>query len=164
MDKEYGIVKAHVETIRAYTNDQNLVDNVHTKARRGRAPALNMVITETGAGSAVAKILTSLKDKLTANAIRVPIPNGSLAILVVELNMKTAIPNVHQLFMKFSLQPAKHKQIDLSFDEDLVSSDILGNPAAGIIDAPASSMSQDGGTLTLYVWYDNQYGYAMQML
>jgi len=164
LEKEYGILKVHIETIHAYTNDQNLVDNMHEKARRGRAAALNMVITETGAGSAIAKIIPQLKDKITANAIRVPIPNGSLAILVVELDKKIAIPDVQQLFMGFSLKPAKHKQIGLCFDEDLVSSDILGNPATGIIDASATSLSADGRTLTLYVWYDNEYGYTMQVL
>src|SRR5690606_5482819 len=75
-----GVRKGHLETIHAYTNDQNLVDNMHSKYRRGRAAALNMVITETGAGSAVARALPSLKGKLTSNAIRVPVPNGSLAI------------------------------------------------------------------------------------
>ncbi|MCA5006283.1 glyceraldehyde-3-phosphate dehydrogenase [Sphingobacterium bovistauri] len=164
LDKQYGIAKAHIETIHAYTNDQNLVDNMHAKARRGRAAALNMVITETGAGAAVAKIIPKLKDKITANAIRVPIANGSLAILVVELYKKTSMTAIHQLIMSFALKPAKHKQIDLSFDEDLVSSDVVGNPAAGIIDATATSLSADGHTLTLYVWYDNEYGYSMQVL
>ena len=164
LENQYGIIKAHIETIHAYTNDQNLVDNMHEKDRRGRAAALNMVITETGAGEAVAKIIPKLKYNITANAIRVPIPNGSLAILVVELNKKTSIPNVHQLFMTFAFKPTKHKQIDLSFDEDLVSSDILGNPSTGIIDAHATSISADGHTLTLYVWYDNEFGYAMQVL
>lgn len=164
LDNQYDVVKAHIESIHAYTNDQNLVDNIHPKARRGRAAALNMVITDTGAGSAVAKVIPKLKDKITANAIRVPIPNGSLAILVVELNKKTSIPHVHQLFLPFASKPAKHKQVDLCFDEDLVSSDILGNPAAGIIDACATSLSVDGRTLSLYIWYDNEYGYAMQVL
>ena len=164
LETRYGVVKAHIETIHAYTNDQNLVDNMHTKARRGRAAALNMVITETGAGGAVSKILPKLKNKITANAIRVPIPNGSLAILVVELNKKTSISDVNQEFMALSLKPSKHKQIEISFDEDFVSSDILSNPATGILDASATSLSADGYTLTLYVWYDNEYGYSMQVL
>src|SRR5690606_4215876 len=81
IDKNLGITTGHVETIHAYTNDQNLVDNIHKKYRRGRAAALNMVITETGAGTAVSTVLPSLAGKLTSNAVRVPIPNGSLAIL-----------------------------------------------------------------------------------
>ena len=164
LEDNYGIAKAHIETIHAYTNDQNLVDNMHAKARRGRAAALNMVITETGAASAIAKIIPELKGKITANAIRVPIPNGSLAILIVELKNKTSISDVNQLFMSIALKPAKHKQIDMCFDEDLVSSDILGNPAAGLIDGNATNLSADGTTLTLYVWYDNEYGYSKQVL
>jgi glyceraldehyde 3-phosphate dehydrogenase len=81
IQKEYGIEKGHIETVHAYTNDQNLLDNFHKKERRGRSAALNMVITETGAGSAVTKVIPELKDKLTANAVRVPVPNGSLAIM-----------------------------------------------------------------------------------
>ena len=80
MEDSFGVVSGHLETIHAYTNDQNLVDNMHKKYRRGRAAALNMVITETGAGKAVAKALPELEGKLTSNAIRVPVPNGSLAI------------------------------------------------------------------------------------
>ncbi len=90
VDDSLGIKKGHLETIHAYTNDQNLVDNLHGKYRRGRAAALNMVITETGAGSAVEKALPSLKGKLTSNAIRVPVPNGSLAILNLEIKSRTS--------------------------------------------------------------------------
>jgi glyceraldehyde 3-phosphate dehydrogenase len=85
-----GVIKGHLETIHAYTNDQNLVDNMHKKYRRGRAAALNMVITETGAGSAVAKALPSLAGKLTSNAIRVPVPNGSLVVLNLEVEIGRA--------------------------------------------------------------------------
>ncbi|MAQ70332.1 MAG: glyceraldehyde-3-phosphate dehydrogenase, partial [Flavobacteriales bacterium] len=80
------IKKGHIETIHAYTNDQNLLDNMHNKSRRGRSAAINMVITSTGAGKAVTKVIPSLKNKLTANAIRVPTPNGSLAIINLELS------------------------------------------------------------------------------
>lgn len=164
LDDNFGIIKGHIETIHAYTNDQNLVDNMHSKSRRGRAAALNMVITETGAGAAVAKILPQLAGKLTSNAIRVPVANGSLAILVLELKNKVSIAEVHTHLEKTSLKPAKHKQILVSYDEDLVSTDIIGNPVAGIVDACATSLSQDGHTLTLYIWYDNEFGYSMQVL
>lgn len=164
IEANFGILKGHVETIHAYTNDQNLVDNMHAKSRRGRAAALNMVITETGAGAAVAKIIPQLTDKLTSNAIRVPIANGSLAILILELKKKTTVDEVHKLLLNYASIPTKHKQISLSFDQELVSSDIVGNPSAGIVDGCASSVSSDGRTLTLYVWYDNEYGYSMQVL
>ena len=92
-----GIVHGHLETIHAYTNDQNLVDNMHSKYRRGRAAALNMVITETGAGKAVSKAIPSLINKLTSNAIRVPVPNGSLAILNLEIKKSTTLKFVNEL-------------------------------------------------------------------
>lgn len=164
IEEKYGIIKGHVETIHAYTNDQNLVDNMHAKTRRGRAAALNMVITETAAGAAVAKIIPKLADKLTSNAIRVPIANGSLAILILELKKKTTVNEVHQLLLASASIPTKHRQISLSFDDELVSTDIIGNRSAGVVDGCASSVSKDGGTLTLYVWYDNEYGYSMQVL
>jgi glyceraldehyde 3-phosphate dehydrogenase len=82
---QLGIEKGHIETVHAYTNDQNLLDNYHKGPRRGRSAAINMVITSTGAGTAVAKAIPSLKDKLTANAVRVPTPNGSLAIMNLTL-------------------------------------------------------------------------------
>lgn len=164
LDTEFGIEKGHLETIHAYTNDQNLVDNMHAKNRRGRAAALNMVITETGAGKAISKILPQLENKLTSNAVRVPIANGSLAILVLDLNKEASINNIHQLLIQAASVPIKHKQIDISFDEDLVSTDIIGRAAAGIVDGCATSISSDGKTLTLYVWYDNEYGYSMQVL
>src|SRR5690606_6190837 len=103
LEKELGISKGHIETIHSYTNDQNLVDNMHKKSRRGRAAALNMVITETGAGSAVAKVLPALAGKLTSNAIRVPVPNGSLAILNLELNNKTTLTELNDLLKKAAL-------------------------------------------------------------
>ena len=81
LNDEYGIISVHLETVHAYTNDQNLLDNFHEKSRRGRSAALNLVITETGAGKAVGQILPELEGKLTANAIRVPTPNVSLAIM-----------------------------------------------------------------------------------
>lgn len=164
LDSEFGIEKGHIETIHAYTNDQNLVDNMHSKSRRGRAAALNMVITETGAGNAVSKIIPNLKGKLSSNAIRVPIASGSLAILMLNLKKKTNLESVHQKLMERSSTPTKHKQIDLLFEEELVSSDIIGHISAGVVDGCASRISADGQSLTLYVWYDNEYGYSMQVL
>ena len=164
IENEYGIEKGHIETIHSYTNDQNLVDNIHSKNRRGRAAAINMVITETGAGKAVSKIVPQLKDKLTSSAIRVPMPNGSLAILILNLKKKTSVGDLHNKLIQAASSPSKHKQIDFSYEDDLVSSDIIGNCAAGIVDGCATAISSDGHTITLYVWYDNEYGYCMQVL
>lgn len=164
LENKIGIEKGHIETIHSYTNDQNLVDNMHKKSRRGRAAALNLVITETGAGAAVSKVLPSLKGKLTSNAIRVPVPNGSLAILNLEIKSKTTVEQINTLLKEASLQGDLVEQIKFSKDNELVSSDIIGSTAAAIVDAPATIVSSDGRNIILYVWYDNEYGYSHQVM
>ena len=159
-----GVVKGHLETIHAYTNDQNLVDNMHKKYRRGRAAALNMVITETGAGSAVAKALPSLTGKLTSNAIRVPVPNGSLVVLNLEVGKKTTIAAVNNIMKKYALEGELVEQIKYSLNNELVSSDIVGTSAPAIFDSNATIVSGDGKNIVLYVWYDNEYGYSHQVI
>lgn len=159
-----GVVKGHLETIHAYTNDQNLVDNMHNKYRRGRAAALNMVITETGAGSAVAKALPSLTGKLTSNAIRVPVPNGSLAILNLEISKKTSITEINAIMKKYALEGELVEQIKYSLNNELVSSDIVGTSAPSIYDSNATIVSADGKNIVLYIWYDNEYGYSHQVI
>jgi glyceraldehyde 3-phosphate dehydrogenase len=159
-----GVVKGHLETIHAYTNDQNLVDNMHKKYRRGRAAALNMVITETGAGSAVAKALPSLTGKLTSNAIRVPVPNGSLVVLNLEVGKKTSITAVNNIMKKYALEGELVEQIKYSLNNELVSSDIVGTSAPAIFDSNATIVSGDGKNIVLYVWYDNEYGYSHQVI
>ena len=111
LDDNFGIKKGHIETIHAYTNDQNLVDNMHKKYRRGRAAALNMVITETGAGKAVSKALPALEGKLTSNAIRVPVPNGSLAILSLQLRTKVTKEIVNAIMKQYALEGDLVEQI-----------------------------------------------------
>lgn len=164
IEDSLGIKKGHLETIHAYTNDQNLVDNMHGKYRRGRAAALNMVITETGAGAAVAKALPVLKGKLSSNAIRVPVPNGSLAILNLDLNHKTSIGAVNTILKKYALEGDLVEQIKYSLSKELVSSDIVGTSAPSIYDSKATIVSDDGNNLILYIWYDNEYGYSHQVM
>jgi len=164
IDDSLGIKKGHLETIHAYTNDQNLVDNMHSKYRRGRSAALNMVITETGAGKAVAKALPSLKGKLTSNAIRVPVPNGSLAILNLEVKQKTSLDAVNTILKKYALEGDLVEQIKFSLSNELVSSDIVGASAPSIYDSKATIVSADGKNLVLYIWYDNEYGYSHQVI
>lgn len=159
-----GVVKGHLETIHAYTNDQNLVDNMHKKYRRGRAAALNMVITETGAGSAVAKALPSLAGKLTSNAIRVPVPNGSLVVLNLEVGKETSIEEINNIMKKYALEGELVEQIKYSLNNELVSSDIVGTSAPSIYDSNATIVSGDGKNIVLYVWYDNEYGYSHQVI
>lgn len=159
-----GVVKGHLETIHAYTNDQNLVDNMHKKYRRGRAAALNMVITETGAGSAVAKALPALAGKLTSNAIRVPVPNGSLVVLNLEVGKTTSVEEVNNIMKKYALEGDLVEQIKYSLNNELVSSDIVGTSAPAIFDSNATIVSGDGKNIVMYVWYDNEYGYSHQVI
>ncbi|WP_348813718.1 glyceraldehyde-3-phosphate dehydrogenase [Flavobacterium maritimum] len=159
-----GVVKGHLETIHAYTNDQNLVDNMHKKYRRGRAAALNMVITETGAGTAVAKAIPSLEGKLTSNAIRVPVPNGSLVVLNLEVSKPTSIAEINTIMKKYALQGELVEQIKYSLNNELVSSDIVGTSAPAIYDSNATIVSKDGENIVLYIWYDNEFGYSHQVI
>lgn len=164
MEETLGVIKGHLETIHAYTNDQNLVDNMHKKYRRGRAAALNMVITETGAGSAVAKALPSLAGKLTSNAIRVPVPNGSLVVLNLEVNKATTKEDLNAIMKKYALEGNLVEQIKYSLNNELVSSDIVGTSAPAIFDSNATIVSADGKNVVMYVWYDNEYGYSHQVI
>ncbi len=164
VDDSLGIKKGHLETIHAYTNDQNLVDNMHSKHRRGRAAALNMVITETGAGKAVAKALPNLEGKLSSNAIRVPVPNGSLAILNLEINNKTSLSGINTILKKYALEGDLVEQIKYSLGKEMVSSDIVGTSAPSIYDSRATIVSSNGKNLILYIWYDNEYGYSHQVI
>lgn len=164
MEDSFGIVSGHLETIHAYTNDQNLVDNMHSKYRRGRAAALNMVITETGAGKAVSKALPSLEGKLTSNAIRVPVPNGSLAILNLQLENSTSISAVNSVMKKYALEGDLVEQIQYSLSNELVSSDIVGTSAPAIFDSNSTIVTADGKNAIIYIWYDNEYGYSHQVI
>ena len=162
IEDEFGIKKGHIETIHAYTNDQNLVDNIHSKHRRGRAAALNMVITETGAAKAVSKALPILKGKLTSNAVRVPVPNGSLAILNLQLHKSTTKERFNSIMKKHALDGDLVEQIKYSINKELVSSDIIGTTAPSIFDSEATIT--DDETVVIYVWYDNEYGYSHQVI
>ena len=162
LEDNFGIQKGHLETIHAYTNDQNLVDNMHRKYRRGRAAALNMVITETGAGVAVSKAIPALEGRLTSNAIRVPVPNGSLAILNLQLRTKVSKRSVNSLLKKYALEGDLVEQIKYSMDNELVSSDIVGSTAPSIFDSKATIADKE--TIVIYVWYDNEYGYSHQVI
>ncbi|MCH2040445.1 MAG: glyceraldehyde-3-phosphate dehydrogenase [Saccharospirillaceae bacterium] len=162
MNDAYGIDNGHVETVHSYTNDQNLIDNYHKGDRRGRSAPLNMVITETGAASAVAKALPELKGKLTGNAIRVPTPNVSMAILSLNLKKDVTAEEVNDFLREQSLHSEVQKQIDWVNSPEVVSTDFVGNSHAGIVDAKATIAN--GNRVNLYVWYDNEYGYSRQVV
>jgi glyceraldehyde 3-phosphate dehydrogenase len=162
MNDQYGIECGHMETVHAYTNDQNLIDNYHKKNRRGRGAPLNMVITETGASSAVVKLLPELDGKLTGNAIRVPTPNVSLAILNLTLEKTVAEDEVREFLRSAALHSSLQRQIDFTSSPELVSSDLVGNRHACIVDGEAI-ITKDNRAV-LYVWYDNEFGYACQVV
>lgn len=164
VNDKFGVKKGHIETIHAYTNDQNLLDNMHKKPRRGRSAAINMVITSTGAGNAVTLVIPELLDKLTANAVRVPTPNGSLAILSIELEKETTVEELNSMVREASLNGDLVNQIFYSYDPEVVSSDIIGNTCCSVFDSHATIVSKDGKNVVLYTWYDNEFGYTKQVI
>jgi glyceraldehyde 3-phosphate dehydrogenase len=158
----FGIDHGHVESCHSFTNDQNLIDNYHPKARRGRSAALNMVITSTGAAKAVAKAIPSLEGKLSGNAVRVPTPNVSLAILNLDLNTEVTVDQLNDHLFKRSLEGDLVNQIDYTNSDEVVSSDFVGSRYAAIVDSK-STISM-GKSCVLYVWYDNEFGYSRQVV
>lgn len=159
---KFGIAHGHVETVHSYTNDQNLIDNFHKGDRRGRSAPLNMVITETGAATAAAKALPVLKGKLTGNAIRVPTPNVSMAILNLTLEKPTSREEINEYLRNMALHSELHKQIDFTNSPEVVSTDFVGSRHAGVVDAEATICNDN--RVVLYVWYDNEFGYSCQVV
>lgn len=162
MHDRFGIDHGHIETVHAYTNDQNLIDNFHEKNRRGRGAPLNLVITETGASKAVAEFLPELHGRLTSNAIRVPTPNVSLAIFNLALHSETSLAEVNDFLRNAALHSSLQRQLDFTQSDELVSSDFVGNRHAVIVDGGATIV--DGERVVLYGWYDNEFGYACQVV
>ncbi|MBQ4891745.1 glyceraldehyde-3-phosphate dehydrogenase [Shewanella sp. MMG014] len=162
VNDKYGIENGHVETIHSYTNDQNLIDNYHSADRRGRSAPLNMVITETGAAKAVAKALPVMEGKLTGNAIRVPTPNVSMAIISVNLNGETNREELNEYLKDIALTSDLKNQVDYTDSTEIVSSDLVGSRYAGVVDSQATIA--DGKRAILYVWYDNEFGYSCQVV
>ncbi|MFI0509242.1 glyceraldehyde-3-phosphate dehydrogenase [Streptomyces sp. WSLK1-5] len=162
MADEYGVLRGHVETVHSFTNDQNLLDNYHKADRRGRSAPLNMVITETGAASAVAKALPELKAPITGSSIRVPVPDVSIAILSLRLGRETTREEVLEHLRDVSLTSPLKRQIDFTTAPDAVSSDFIGSRHSSIVDAGATKV--DGDNAILYLWYDNEFGYSCQVV
>ena len=161
INDKFGIEHGHVETVHAYTNDQNLIDNYHKGSRRGRSAALNMVLTETGAASAVVKAVPELEGKLTGNAVRVPIPNVSMAIMNLNLSVSTTKEEVNEFLRDIALHSKLQNQISYTQSPDAVSSDFVGTREAGIVDSNATIVKDNH--CVLYLWYDNEFGYCCQV-
>ncbi len=161
VNDRFGIVCGHVETVHSYTNDQNLIDNYHSANRRGRSAPLNLVLTETGAAKAVVKALPELDGKLTGNAIRVPTPNVSMAILNLTFDGETTVDELNEHMRHVALHSAMRKQIEYSNSPEVVSSDFVGSRSACVFDAQATIVN--GRQAVMYVWYDNEFGYSCQV-
>lgn len=161
LEDKFGIENGHVETVHSYTNDQNLIDNYHKGDRRGRSAPLNMVLTETGAAKAVAKVLPQFEGKLTGNAIRVPTPNVSMAILKLNLRTETSVDELNEFMRWAAVYSPLRKQIDFTNSPEVVSTDFVGSRSACVFDAGATIVN--GKTAVLYCWYDNEFGYSCQV-
>jgi len=162
VNDEYKIKGGHIETVHAYTNDQNLIDNFHKGDRRGRGAPLNMVITTTGAVKAVAKALPELEGKLTGNAIRVPTPNVSLAILSLALDNEVTVEQINDYLKSIAFHSKYREIIGFVNSSEIVSTDFYSSPFASVIDSQATIASKN--RVTLYCWYDNEYGYSKQVI
>ena len=163
IEKNIGIVKGYMTTVHAYTNDQVILDVAHKKgikARRGRAGAANIIPSSTGAASAIGLVIPSLKGKLDGNALRVPVPTGSVVDLTLELNRNVTVEEINDLF--------KNNQNEtLGFTMDpVVSSDIIGSHLGALVDGLLTDILEvDGKQLVKIVaWYDNEMGYSAQMV
>jgi len=148
--------------VHSYTNDQNLLDNYHKADRRGRSAPINMVLTATGASSAVKKVLPDIEAKISGNSIRVPTPDVSMAILSLQTKRETTREEVLEHLRKTAVMGPLSRALDYTTATDAVSSDFVGSRAAGVVDANAALV--DGDQSQLYVWYDNEFGYSCQVV
>lgn len=161
LDEEFGIASGLLTTVHAYTGTQSLVDGPQGKTRRGRAAAENIIPTSTGAAQATTEVLPELEGKLDGMAMRVPVPNGSITDLVVDLEADVGREEVNEAFRNAA-------DGDLAgvlgyTDDEVVSRDILGLPFSSYVDLD-STMSVEGGQVKVLTWYDNEYGFANRML
>lgn len=159
----YGIESGFMTTVHAYTNDQVNLDVQHKKgfkSRRGRACALNIIPTSTGAASAIGKVIPSLEGKMSGNALRVPVGDGSMIDLSLNLNKKVSVEDINELFKK-------HTSETLNYTEDpVVSSDVVGMRCGALVDGLLTEVldTPNGSLVKIVAWYDNEYGYTVQMV
>ncbi|MET8694997.1 type I glyceraldehyde-3-phosphate dehydrogenase [Streptomyces bauhiniae] len=162
LDENFGIVSGLMTTVHAYTNDQRILDFPHKDLRRARAAAENIIPTTTGAAKATALVLPQLKGKLDGIAMRVPVPTGSATDLVVELQREVTKDEVNAAFKKASEDGSLKGFLSYTEDE-IVSSDIVGDPASCTFDS-SLTMVQDGNTVKILGWYDNEWGYSNRLV
>jgi glyceraldehyde 3-phosphate dehydrogenase len=162
MGRRIGVKKAAMTTIHAYTASQGLVDQPSKKWRRGRAAAENLVPTSTGAAQATTQVLTQFQNKFDGSAVRVPTPVGSITDITLVTERSTSVEEINNIFREEAGNEQYQGILGASEDE-LVSSDIIGDTRASIVDL---SMTQviDGDLVKVMSWYDNEWGYASQMV
>jgi len=163
LHKEFGIVKGYMTTIHAYTNDQVTLDVAHKKgiaARRGRACAMNIVPSSTGAATAIGKVIPELEGKLSGGAMRVPVSDGSLVDLVLELSCLVNVEDINHVFLKYMNETLRYTE------DPIVSSDIISSTCGATVDGRLTDVLEvDGKQLVKVVaWYDNEMGYSAQMV
>ncbi len=161
LKEKFGVKKALMTTIHSYTADQNLVDGPHKDLRRARAAAVNIVPTTTGAAIAVSEAIPSLKNKFDGLAVRVPTPVASLCDIVCIVNKKTSAEAINKAFI--AMAKGKMKGIIEASNEELVSTDIIGNPYSSIIDLKNTKVV-DGDLVKVIAWYDNEWGYSCRLV
>ena len=162
LDEEFGIKQGVMNTVHAYTNDQRLADVPHSDLRRSRAAAENIIPTSTGAARAVGKVLPHLDGKLDGIASRVPIPDGSVVDLFLELNQKVTVADINEV-VKLKSESSQMKSILFYSDKPIVSSDIIGNPFSSIYDSQCTKVKSGTFVRTLN-WYDNEWGYSNRVV
>ncbi|MEU3659091.1 type I glyceraldehyde-3-phosphate dehydrogenase [Streptomyces sp. NPDC032940] len=162
LDENFGIVKGLMTTVHAYTNDQRILDFPHKDLRRARAAAENIIPTTTGAAKATALVLPQLKGKLDGIAMRVPVPTGSATDLVVELQREVTKDEVNAAFKK-AADDGDLKGILFYTEDAIVSSDIVGDPASCTFDS-SLTMVQEGKSVKILGWYDNEWGYSNRLV
>lgn len=162
IDRHLGIKKATLTTVHAYTSTQGIVDTPNKKIRRGRAAAANFVPTTTGATRATSKVLPQLEGKFEGSAIRGPVPAGSISDLNFVTKKSATRERVNKIFTS-EAHSERYRNILSVSSEPLVSSDIIKDPSASIIDLEMT-MSIDGDLIKVMSWYDNEWGYACQMI
>jgi glyceraldehyde 3-phosphate dehydrogenase len=160
LEENFGIIKGFASTVHSYTNDQNLHDAPHRDLRRARAAAYSIIPTTTNAGKALDIVIPALTGKIEASAMRVPVPDGSLTDLIVELKQSVSAEQINEAFFKASL--GKFKGILEVENDPIVSMDIIGNPHSCIIDSALTSSK--GNLLKCVGWYDNEAGYANRLV
>lgn len=163
INDNFGIKRGYMTTVHAYTNDQSVLDVSHKKgieSRRGRAAAENIIPTSTGAASAIGLVIPELEGRLKGSAMRVPVPDGSVVDLVLELDRTVSVPLINNVFIK-----AKSEVLDATYDP-IVSSDVIGDSHGGVVDLLLTDVLEvDGKQLVKIVgWYDNEMGYSHQMV